>query len=195
MSTENKDRSYFSAGPNRARSKRSSAAEVQSLDVPVEASEDQPASLAEAISPDDLARRTGAAPLDRLKSVAQTESFTHALESMPPDLRTVFGASSDRPVFIPTEDGLGEIDCDRFPLAQSYDDVIPASHPHSGGEMRMCGTRPRRSRYGSLPYAEPMPKTDLIPRTQWTDIIRETRPRQSAIRRRRRLIRSWPRRR
>jgi hypothetical protein len=28
-------------------------------------------------------------PLDRLKSVAQTESFTHALESMPPDLRTV----------------------------------------------------------------------------------------------------------
>jgi RNA polymerase sigma-70 factor (ECF subfamily) len=74
---------------NRARSKRSSAAEVQSLDEPVEASEDQPASLAEAISPDDLARRTGAAPLDRLKSVAQTESFTHALESMPPDLRTV----------------------------------------------------------------------------------------------------------
>lgn len=44
---------------NRARSKRSSAAEVQSLDEPVEASEDQPASLAEAVSPDDLARGAG----------------------------------------------------------------------------------------------------------------------------------------
>jgi hypothetical protein len=51
--------------------------------------------------------------------------------------------------------------------------VIPADHPHSGGEVRICGTIPRRSIYGSLPYAEPMPKTDLIPRTLWPDMIRD----------------------
>jgi hypothetical protein len=31
-----------------------------------------------------------------------------------------------KPVFIPTEDGLGEIDCHRFPLATSYEDVDTA---------------------------------------------------------------------
>jgi hypothetical protein len=40
--------------------------------------------------------------------------------------KSTFGARAFKPVFIPTEDGLGEIECDRFPLAQSYDDVINA---------------------------------------------------------------------
>jgi hypothetical protein len=40
--------------------------------------------------------------------------------------KSSFGASSDRPVFVQTEDGLGEIDCDKFPLALSYQDVIKA---------------------------------------------------------------------
>jgi hypothetical protein len=40
--------------------------------------------------------------------------------------KSTFGACSDRPIFVPTEDGLGEIDCARFPLAQSYQDAIKA---------------------------------------------------------------------
>jgi hypothetical protein len=40
--------------------------------------------------------------------------------------KSSFGASSDRPVFVQTEDGLGEIECDKFPLAMSYQDVIKA---------------------------------------------------------------------
>ena len=32
-------------------------------------------------------------------------------------------AQMPEPIFIQTEDGLGQIDCDRFPLAQSFDDV------------------------------------------------------------------------
>ena len=38
--------------------------------------------------------------------------------------KSSFAAASDRPIFVQTEDGLGEIDCDKFPLAQSYDDVL-----------------------------------------------------------------------
>jgi hypothetical protein len=37
-----------------------------------------------------------------------------------------FGASAPKPIFIQTEDGLAEIDCDRFPLAQSNTDVMQA---------------------------------------------------------------------
>jgi len=37
--------------------------------------------------------------------------------------KSTFGASSDRPIFIQTEDGLGEIACDKFPLARSFGDV------------------------------------------------------------------------
>lgn len=74
---------------NRARSKRSSPAEVQSLDEPLEVADDQLATLAAVISSDDLARRTGAAPLDRLAAVDLTESFTRALENMPPELNAI----------------------------------------------------------------------------------------------------------
>jgi hypothetical protein len=35
-----------------------------------------------------------------------------------------FGASTPDAIFIATEDGLGEIDCARFPLCQSYQEVI-----------------------------------------------------------------------
>ena len=38
--------------------------------------------------------------------------------------KSSFAAASDRPIFVQTEDGLGEINCDKFPLAQSYDDVL-----------------------------------------------------------------------
>jgi len=40
--------------------------------------------------------------------------------------KSTFAARSERPVFIQTEDGLGEIECDKFPLAETYDEVIKA---------------------------------------------------------------------
>ena len=49
--------------------------------------------------------------------------------------KSTFGSQSPNPVFIQTEDGLDEIDCHRFPLAKSYDEVASAltelaSQPH-----------------------------------------------------------------
>ena len=40
--------------------------------------------------------------------------------------KSSFGATSDRPVFIQTEDGLGEINCAKFPLAKSFTEVMAA---------------------------------------------------------------------
>ena len=40
--------------------------------------------------------------------------------------KSTFGAMAERPIFIQTEDGLGGIDCERFPLAGKYGDVINA---------------------------------------------------------------------
>ena len=40
--------------------------------------------------------------------------------------KSTFGASARKPVFIQTEDGLGEIDCVRFPLSQSFAEVMAA---------------------------------------------------------------------
>lgn len=38
--------------------------------------------------------------------------------------KSTFAAGTPRPIFIPTEDGLGEIECDHFPLAKSYDQFL-----------------------------------------------------------------------
>jgi hypothetical protein len=40
--------------------------------------------------------------------------------------KSTFGASAPNPVFVQTEDGLGEIDCHKFPLAKSLQDVHAA---------------------------------------------------------------------
>ena len=40
--------------------------------------------------------------------------------------KSTFGSEAPKPIFIQTEDGLDEIDCDRFPLATKFDDVIAA---------------------------------------------------------------------
>lgn len=40
--------------------------------------------------------------------------------------KTTFGASAPNPIFIITEDGLGDIEVPHFPLAKSYDDVMDA---------------------------------------------------------------------
>jgi len=45
--------------------------------------------------------------------------------------KSTFGSKAPKPIFIQTEDGLDEIDCDRFPLAATYKDVITAL-----GELR-----------------------------------------------------------
>lgn len=38
--------------------------------------------------------------------------------------KSTFGSQAPRPIFIQTEDGLDEIDCNRFPLATTYDAVV-----------------------------------------------------------------------
>ncbi|GIK15658.1 MAG: hypothetical protein BroJett003_06220 [Planctomycetota bacterium] len=40
--------------------------------------------------------------------------------------KSTFGAMAEAPIFIQTEDGLTNIDCERFPLATKYADVIAA---------------------------------------------------------------------
>ena len=40
--------------------------------------------------------------------------------------KSTFGAMAPNPIFIQTEDGLGNLDCARFPLAESFDDVMAA---------------------------------------------------------------------
>jgi len=40
--------------------------------------------------------------------------------------KSTFGAMSEKPIFIQTEDGLNDIECDKFPLARTYGDVVAA---------------------------------------------------------------------
>jgi hypothetical protein len=40
--------------------------------------------------------------------------------------KSTFGSQAPSPVFVPTEDGLDEIDCDKFPLAATLDEVLGA---------------------------------------------------------------------
>ena len=40
--------------------------------------------------------------------------------------KSTFGSMAEKPVFIQTEDGLGEIDCDKLPIATRYSDVLGA---------------------------------------------------------------------
>lgn len=46
--------------------------------------------------------------------------------------KSTFGSQAPKPIFIQTEDGLDEIDCNRFPLATAYDDVVSSLN-----ELRM----------------------------------------------------------
>ena len=40
--------------------------------------------------------------------------------------KSTFGAMAEQPIFITTEDGLADIECERFPLAEKYADVLAA---------------------------------------------------------------------
>jgi hypothetical protein len=63
------------------------------------------------------------------------ENIRRGRESKPPRLfiygqegvgKSTIGAAAPNPIFVQTEDGLGEIDTSKFPLAQTLDDVIAA---------------------------------------------------------------------
>ena len=60
-------------------------------------------------------------------------SITKGREAQPPRImiygsegvgKSTFAALEPNPVFVQTEDGLSEIDCSKFPLAKSFDDVV-----------------------------------------------------------------------
>jgi hypothetical protein len=64
-----------------------------------------------------------------LKSISQGKS------TLPPRIgiygpegigKSTFGSLAPSPIFIPTEDGLGALEVDRFPLAKTYSDVMSA---------------------------------------------------------------------
>ncbi|TET34883.1 MAG: ATP-binding protein [Planctomycetota bacterium] len=38
--------------------------------------------------------------------------------------KSTFGSMSQKPIFLQTEDGLGEIDCEKFPIAETFDQVM-----------------------------------------------------------------------
>jgi hypothetical protein len=40
--------------------------------------------------------------------------------------KSSFASQAPKPIFIQTEDGLGEIDCDKFPLAKTFEEVVAA---------------------------------------------------------------------
>jgi hypothetical protein len=48
--------------------------------------------------------------------------------------KSTFGAMAESPIFIPTEDGLGDIECESFPLAKSLGDVMAALESLYSGE-------------------------------------------------------------
>jgi len=59
----------------------------------------------------------------RGKSFAPPRALLYGTEGVG---KSTLCSKTPKPIFISTEDGLGEIDCERFPQAQSYEDVIDA---------------------------------------------------------------------
>jgi len=59
--------------------------------------------------------------------------------------KSSWAATSDGPVFIQTEDGLGEIDCAKFPLSRTFGDCMAALAPHRrGGAVHPDDMEPQR---------------------------------------------------
>ena len=65
--------------------------------------------------------------------MSMLESIQSGRENKPPRImvygqegvgKSTFGASAPGAIFVQTEDGLGEIDCHKFPLAKSFTDVV-----------------------------------------------------------------------
>ena len=63
--------------------------------------------------------------------------------------KSTFGAQTPKPIFIQCEDGLDEIECEKFPLATTYDDVMTVLAeicvPSSTTTRRPLSTRPTGS--------------------------------------------------
>ena len=73
--------------------------------------------------------------------------------------KSTFAASSESPIFIQAEDGLGEIGCDKFPVAESVEQVMTAltelyTHQH---------------RYGTVT----IDSLDWLERLIWNDVCRK----------------------
>jgi len=67
--------------------------------------------------------------------VSKLATIQRGRQTMPPRVllygtegigKSTFGAQTPKPIFIQTEDGLDEINCDKFPLATRYDEVLSA---------------------------------------------------------------------
>src|SRR5262245_6244100 len=59
--------------------------------------------------------------IQRGKSAAPTRLLVYGTEGIG---KSTLAANAPKPVFVQTEDGLNEIDCDKFPLAGSFGDVL-----------------------------------------------------------------------
>jgi hypothetical protein len=61
--------------------------------------------------------------IQRGKTVAPRRTLVYGVHGVG---KSTFGAMAEKPVFVQTEDGLGNIECERFPVAGQYADVIAA---------------------------------------------------------------------
>ena len=73
--------------------------------------------------------------LEKMNNMSMLESITRGREGKPPRLlvygqegtgKSTFAAGAPSPVFVQTEDGLGEIDTAKFPLAKKFEEVTDA---------------------------------------------------------------------
>lgn len=68
--------------------------------------------------------------IQRGKSAAPPRILVYGTEGIG---KSTLAARAPKPVFVQTEDGLNEIDCDKFPLASSFNDVLASlAELHTG---------------------------------------------------------------
>lgn len=61
--------------------------------------------------------------IKRNKADSAPRIFLYGVEGVG---KSTFGAMAPKPIFIPTEDGLGQLEVDHFPLSKSTDDIMAA---------------------------------------------------------------------
>ncbi|MBI5864925.1 MAG: ATP-binding protein [Planctomycetes bacterium] len=61
--------------------------------------------------------------IQRGKTVAPRRALVYGVHGVG---KSTFGSMAERPIFVQTEDGLGTIECEKFPVAIQYTDVIAA---------------------------------------------------------------------
>ena len=91
------------------------------------------------------------------------ESIQHGRQPKPPRVllygvegigKSTFGSEAPQPIFVQTEDGLDEIDCDRFPLATKFDDVIA----WRSGYLDIGFVRLSKMKVHDVPYRSILPE-------------------------------------